>query len=810
MQKISNLQLFDIDVVPNSETAIEYLKKTKYQFIISEISIGKVDGWSLSSLIRSDIYQCDKQIPIVLITDTHCERIAEATAKSFGINAVVTTEEIVQLNEILADAFSSQLPVNTLLTTLTVVSDPSLSNQLNNLFASKFRTLEAESAKQGLAVIRQQNIDLVVIDSDLENDATLALLNTIRKEKPELSVVVIVPKNDTSRAEFYMTHGASDFIYNPINVSRIINVCERAAQRNDFIISNKQFAEKVTLLELSKQKFQNLSDAHTKLLENLSSVVLELDTTGRIKFVNKAWEALTGYRIEDSMNLPLVEFIEFDELGGQRFNHQLNDILMQAVTSTTAELKIKTVKNKSVWVEVRLHQLYMDGFVQGITATIDSINDRKKAEEKLQHLALHDTLTGLYNRYYFDNELSRLTLLASRGRETHSLLYIDLDHFKVINDTEGHQMGDLVLKEVSQILTQRLRQSDILCRVGGDEFIILLTETELQNAIKIGESICKQIAGAHFQFGNTTYKISASIGVSEIDGASTPAEYLRQADIALYVAKNKGRNRTHSYEVGDVDSTKQLNNMKWVQKLQQAVIDDHLVMHFQPVWDYKNHCVGYYEALVRLQINNQITYPNEFIPALEKANEISFLDHQVINKTIKLIKENPGLHKVAINLSGQAFSDDRLLPLIKEKLAHYDVSGERIIFELTESASLTNVSGTRRMIEQLSVMGCQFSIDDFGTGFSTFSYLKELPAQSVKIDGSFVKDMISSDIDRTLVTAIANVAKVLNKYSVAEFVETKEIFSQLEEIGVSYAQGYFISKPLPLDEALDFNFDPDA
>ncbi|WP_196492467.1 EAL domain-containing protein [Psychrosphaera haliotis] len=808
MQKISNLQLFDIDVVPDSETAIEHLKQTKYQFIISEISIGKVDGWSLSSLIRSDIYQCDKQIPIVLITDTHCERIAEATAKSFGINAVVTTEEIARLNEILADAFSSQIPVNTRLTTLSVISDPALSDQLNNLFSSKFVTVEAESAKQGLAIIRQQNVDLVVIDSDLENDATLALLNTIRQEKPELSVVVIVPKNDTSRAEFYMIHGASDFIYNPINVSRIINVCERAAQRNDFIISNKQFAEKVTLLELSKQKFQNLSDAHTKLLENLSSVVLELDTTGRIKFVNKAWEALTGYSIEDSLNLPLVEFIEFDELGSQRFNHQLNGILMQSVTSTTAELKIKTVKNNSVWVEIRLHQLYMDGFVQGITATLDNIDDRKQAEEKLQHLALHDTLTGLYNRYYFDNELSRLTLLASRGKETHSLLYIDLDHFKVINDTEGHQMGDLVLKEVAQILTLRLRQSDILCRVGGDEFIILLAETKLQNAINIGESICQQIAAAHFQFGNTTYKISASIGVSEIDGVSTPAEYLRQADIALYVAKKKGRNRTHSYETDDVDSTKQLDNMKWVQKLQQAVIDDQLVMHFQPVWDYKNDCVGYFEALVRLQINESITYPNEFIPALERAEDVSFLDHQVINKTIKLIKENPGLHKVAINLSGQAFSDERLLPLIKEKLSFYQVSGERIIFELTESASLTNVSGTRRMIEQLSLIGCQFSIDDFGTGFSTFSYLKELPAHSVKIDGSFVKDMISSDIDRTLVTAIANVAKVLKKHSVAEFVETKEIFNHLDDIGVTYAQGYYISKPLPLSDALKFKFTP--
>ena len=808
MEKINSLQLFDIDTVPDSSIAIEHLKRKKYQFIISEINAGKVDGWSLSSLIRSDIYKSDKKVPIVLLTDTHCERIAEATAKSFGINAVVTKSELNEVNTILADAFSSELPVSTKLTTLTVVADPELSDELNLLFNVKFATLEAESAKQGLALIRQHDIDLVVLDSDLPDETSLVLMNSIRQEKPEISVVVIIPRDDTERAEFYMTNGASDFIYNPINTNRVLNICERAAQRNDFIISNKQFASKVNQLERSEQKFKNLSDAHTKLLENLSSVVMELDNAGRIKFMNRAWQELTGFSIQDSLNLTLMEFIEFDDLGHNRFSNQLNDILMANVTSTTAEVKIRTVMNKTVWVEVRLHQLVKEGRVHGLTATLDNIDDRKKAEEKLQHLALHDTLTGLYNRYYFDNELNRMTLLASRGNETHCLLYIDLDHFKIINDTEGHQMGDLVLKEVSQILSTRLRHSDILCRVGGDEFVILLSETKLKDAIDIGNNICDQIANAHFQFGNNTYKVSASIGVSEIDGQATAAEYLRQADIALYVAKNKGRNRTHSYVEGDTESTQQLDNMKWVQRLQQAIIDDNLVMHFQPVWSYDDNDVAYFEALVRLQVADKLSYPNEFIPALERAEDISFLDHQVVHKTIKLASENPKLHRVAINLSAQAFSDERLLPLIEEKLSQYNVAGERIIFELTESASLTNVSGTRRMIEQLSKLGCKFSIDDFGTGFSTFAYLKELPAHSVKIDGSFVKDMICNDVDRTLVEAISNVAMVLNKTSVAEFVETKEIFDSLKSLGVTYAQGYFISRPLPLNEAIEFRFDP--
>ncbi len=806
MQKISNLEMFDIDVVQDSVEAIRLLKSKEYRFIISEINIGDIDGWSLSSLIRSDIYLSDKKIPIVLVTDTHCERIAEATAKSFGINAVVTLDEIDEVNQVLADAFSLDVPVNTQLSVICVLDNVELQQSLAELFEGNFHDIYVNTTKSALSAIRQNNYDLVVVDTEIDDDALYPFISTLKNENHNTSLVVVVPRNDTARAEYCITLGASDFIYNPLNETRVINICVRAAQRKDFIISNQQFAEKVNLLKDSEQQYKSLSDAHTKLLENLSSVVVELDNKGNIRFLNQAWQVLTGYSIDDSIGLSFLDFILLDDIGSVNFNNKLNDLLVRNVKSATAEVKIATIKNNPVWVEVRLHQLIKDGKVEGLTATLDNIDKRIQAQEELQHLAMHDTLTGLYNRYYFDSALNRLTLLASRSKQKHSILYIDLDHFKIINDTEGHQTGDLVLKEVAQNLSHRLRQSDILCRVGGDEFVILLPDTELSNAIEIGDNICTQIAQSHFQFGTTTYKISASIGVAEIDGQFTAAEYLRQADIALYVAKNKGRNRTHSFEEGDTESAKQLENLKWVQKIQQAVVDDDLVMYFQPVWSFQENRVAYFEALVRLKINGELTYPNSFIPALERANDISFLDHQVINKTLKLISENPELHKVAINLSGQAFSDERLLPLIKEKLTQYGVAAERVIFELTESASLTNVRGTRRMIEQLSELGCQFSIDDFGTGFSTFAYLKELPAHSVKIDGGFVKDMNVNDVDHTLVSAIANVAQVLKKVSVAEFVESEEIFIELKSIGVTYAQGYFISKPLPLEQALTFKF----
>lgn len=800
--RIRSLQLFDIHTVEHSTSAIEKLKQNNYHFIISDIDIGDIDGWCLSSLIRSDIYVCDRKIPIVLLTDTHSERIAEATAKAFGINAVLTKNETSKVNEILADAFSLSLPVSSKLAALNVMADSSLAAEIEALINSKFETFTVPNAKDGLSILRQQTIDFLIVDTALADNVAFDLIKTVHLEMPEIPCVVIVPRNDIEVAEYYMIHGASDFIYRPLNPTRVLNICERAARRNDFMISNYQFAQKVSQLEQSERKFRDLFDEHTTLLENLSSVVIELDKDGRIKFLNKTWRSLTGFSIDKCIGKKLLEFIEVDELGAVRFTAKINSMLELNQTSSTEEVKIKTAYNYNLWVEIKLHKIIKNGITSGLSATVDNIHDRKKAEDKLSHLALHDTLTGLYNRYYFDTQLSRLTLLASRGNDSHCLLYIDLDHFKVINDTEGHQTGDMVLREVSQILSQRLRESDILCRVGGDEFVILLSCTTMEHAKTIGNNICKQISDTHFQFANNTYKISASIGLSEIDGHSTAPEYLRQADIALYVAKNKGRNQIHCFTLDDVESKMQFDNMKWVHRLQDAVINDNLILHFQPVWDLLENRVAYFEALVRLQTGDTLTFPNEFIPALERAEDISFLDHQVIKLAIKSVSGNPELHRIAINLSAHAFSDERLAPLIESNLKKYNVDGNRIIFELTESASLTNVSGTRRMIETISALRCEFSIDDFGTGFSTFAYLKELPAQSVKIDGSFVKDMTKNSVDKTLVSAISDVATALGKTSVAEFVENSVIFDELLTMGVRYAQGYYISRPLQLDLSL--------
>lgn len=806
---INRAQVFTVISTSNSTEAIKVLKTQRIHFIVSEIDIGSVDGWRLSRMVRSNIYDSAPDVPFVLITSTYCERIAETTARVFEIDAVVPFERLQMLSGALSNAFSSDIKREDKLPVLVIEDTEDTADLVKRILRRNFDTDIAYNGKDGIALFREKRYAIILLDVMLPGMNGYEVLEVILSERPQQTVVVMTAHGNMDMAEELMMIGASDYIQKPFHAEQLRKVCEIAAQRQDFMVSNAQFAEKVKALEASEESYRSLSQAHSKLLNHLSTVILELDRQGDIHFLNQAWQNLTGYSVADSLTQPFVRFIcpSHEEREGV-FVDTLEDMYKGRIESCTLEFKLLHKNAKDIWVEGRFDVTRGQDEIVGITATIDNITGRKEAELRLQHLALHDTLTGLHNRYFFDGELNRVASLSSRNNSIHCLLYIDLDHFKVINDTQGHQQGDMVLKEVANTLSRRLRESDLLCRIGGDEFAVLLFDTDLETAANIAQEVCSRIVQGHYQFGDRIYKISCSIGISRIDGSSKDAhEYLKQADIALYVAKKRGRNLVHCYSHEDKESDDFKNSIEWAHKLQEAIINDNIVMHFQPVIDIRTEEVAYFEALVRLTMDGKMIFPGQFIPALERAEDIHLLDHQVVSKTIWMLSEYPCLEKVAINLSAQAFSDERLLPIIESKLEKYDVSPQRVIFELTESASLTNLTATQRMISRLTEMGCEFSIDDFGTGFSTFAYLKELPANSVKIDGSFVKDMLNDPIDMALVKAIREVAHSLDKKSVAEFVENKAILDRLSEIGVDYAQGYHISKPLPIEEimALDLS-----
>jgi len=785
--------------------AIEILKNQQIHFIVSNINLDNFDGWRLARMVRSGVLKCAQDIPFVMVANTWCEHLANTTAREFGVNHLIPFSQCNQLLEIinndhlinLADLEKSPL--------LVIEDNADTRHLVDRILSNRFTVESAEDGETGLTLWREKDYALVLLDVMLPGISGNQVLEQMMAEKPSQSVVIMTANHTMELAEELMLNGAADFVTKPFRAEQLRRVCESAARREDFIISNQQFADKVDSLNKSRSQYKQMSEVHQQLLDQLGSIIIELDESGNICFLNKAWEKFTGYSINESEQQSLLDFMEKSDLPHAYISNELKTLLTGNVSSHHFEFRLKNKFNEELWVEARFEvTLSKDHKTRCISGTIDNVTSRKKAQNDLEYLAMHDGLTGLYNRHYFETELKQFSGTASRGNGPHALLYLDLDRFKIINDTLGHHHGDMVLRNISSLITTRLRDTDFIARIGGDEFALLLPNTNQEVAFSLAENICKLLDDYKCTIENQTFKVNCSIGIAEINGGESPAdEYMKQADIALYAAKKQGRNMAHIYSKDDAISKDLQTSLEWAKTLHQAIEDDNLILHFQPIVTIATGNIAYYEALVRLKLDDKIIPPGKFIPALEREGDMGLLDRQVISKGIKYLADYPQLTKIAINLSAQGFSDERLLPLIEEKLKEYQVDATRIIFELTESASLNNIIATQSMVEKLAVLGCAFSIDDFGTGFSTFDYLKQLPAQSVKIDGSFIVELASSPVDLALVKAIYDVATALGKKTVAEFVENEATLEILANIGVTYAQGYHLSKPKAVDELFD-------
>jgi len=799
--------LFNILVASSTRCAIEILKTETIDFVVSNINLDNFDGWRLARMVRSGVLKCSAETPFVIVANTWCEHLASATAREFGINRLIAFSEHEKLLSIINDNKLSPLEDMEKSSLLVIEDNPDTRHLVSRILTSRFVIDSAEDGESGLALWRKNNYSLVLLDVMLPGISGNEVLDVMMKEKPSQSVVIMTANHTMELAEELMLNGAADFVTKPFRAEQLRRVCETASRREDFIISNRQFADKVESLNQSRVQYKQISEQHQNLLDQLGSIIIELDDEGNINFLNKAWEKFTGYSITESHQRSLLDFMEKPQTAGSYISNELKIILSGSVKSHNFEFKLKNKFNEELWVEARFEiTTSKDHKSHSISGTIDNVTSRKKAQHDLEYLAMHDGLTGLYNRLYFESELKQFSATASRGNGPHALLYLDLDRFKIINDTLGHHHGDIVLRNISELISSRLRESDFIARIGGDEFALLFPNTNQGTALTLATNICKLLDDYQCKIEGKVFKVNCSIGIAEINGDEfakeerAAEEYMKRADIALYAAKKQGRNLAHVYSQHDSLSKDLQASLEWARTLHQAVADDNLVLHFQPIYHIASKQIAYYEALVRLELDGKTIFPGEFIPALEREGDMSLLDRQVISKAICYLANHSGLTKIAINLSAQGFSDERLLPLIKEKLAEYQVNADRIIFELTESASLSNITATQKMIEKLSALGCAFSIDDFGTGFSTFSYLKQLPADSVKIDGSFIVDLATNPVDLALVKAIYEVATALGKKTVAEFVENEKTLNILADIGVTYAQGYHLSKPKPVSE----------
>lgn len=553
--------------------------------------------------------------------------------------------------------------------------------------------------------------------------------------------------------------------------------------------------------ELAAQK-----DFVSSLLETAQAFIMTQNTRGEITMVNQYGKSLMGYHERELQTQLFTRFIAATDLTTDVYR-DLNDLVAGRRKHLHHELCMvcKDGGTRSIaWYHSR-PPAHGNGEPEILSVGID-ITDRKNAEERLSWLAEHDPLTGLFNRRRFQVELEEAIRAAKHSGRAGALLFLDVDQFKDVNDSSGHPAGDVLLKDVAHILSDIMREGDLAARLGGDEFALIIPETNEEGAVEVGRRIKERLGHIKLILGGRIHRVSASIGIALFprDGSSVN-ELLANADMAMYQAKESGRGCWHLFSDNEQVKEKLHQRVYWKARIEQALAEDQFVLYYQPIVDMSSGRATHFESLLRLRNKDgSIATPGEFIEIAETTGMIHRIDRMVVAKAIAQLEQldDAGYDvSFSINLSAHAFSDPELFALIEENVKRIRFDPARLIFEVTETAAVADFAVARESMRAIRELGCQFALDDFGVGFSSFYALKQLPVDYVKIDGSFISQMHESSDDQLLVQALSQVAHGFGKKTVAEFVENESIIGLLREYGVDYAQGYFLGKPLPAQEA---------
>lgn len=485
--------------------------------------------------------------------------------------------------------------------------------------------------------------------------------------------------------------------------------------------------------------------------------------------------------------------------------NQLNDLVQ--LEKALAEETLALSQSRFTKIKALLLTLCTAAFVLSLMISGFVVRRVTSANRKIAHLASHDDLTGLHNRRSFEAQLEHIVAIAPRAKDAHGLMFVDLDRFKIINDTCGHHAGDQLLIQLTKMMKNRLRRGDMLARIGGDEFAIIARADTFEDIVALAEELRILVADFDFLYAGQSFKVSLSIGVIPVDGMETDLEsILSDVDSACYVAKQSGRNRVHVTQEDDAEVVKYRNDIAGMQNIKTALADDRLVLFHQPVYKILADGVetAHSEILLRIKSESgQLFSPAEFIPIAEKYNVMTEIDRWVFSNVVDWLAahqndfETPNL---LINLSGLSFINEEFLAFVVDKLESGLIDPAKLSFEITETAAVDNMEKANVFIDRVHALGCKLALDDFGAGFSTFAYLKELPIDYLKIDGSLVKNLATDNIDREMVRAINEIGHTVGAKTIAEFVEDDEILALLRDLGVDYAQGYGLSKPRSLDE----------
>lgn len=544
-------------------------------------------------------------------------------------------------------------------------------------------------------------------------------------------------------------------------------------------------------------------------LHSISDAVITTDAAGEVLYLNSVAELLTGWSLTGAVGRPYREVVQLSEPGNAASELDLvAESLSASQTLRYPHLNLTHRQTGSMVAEAVVSPIRdADGEVQGAVLVLRDVTEQRRLSQEIAFQATHDELTGLGNRRAFEQALTHAYEHSQHTRQHHVVCYLDLDEFKVVNDTCGHTAGDELLRQVAKLFTGLLRKEDHLCRIGGDEFGILLTSQSVEQALHVAERLQQSLAANRFAWREQSFGVGVSIGMVVLDGNSESVGALLQAaDSACYVAKDAGRNRIHVYAEDDPALAQRYGVMEWVSRIEHALQHDRFVLYGQPIMRLDGQATGglHFEFLLRmLDDAGTLLSPGLFMPAAERYHLAARIDRWVVSHALQWVAEHQHrIEQCSINLSGQSLGDSGFMEFVLQSLATCEVQCDKVFFEITETAAISNLQAARQFIDTLHARGCKFSLDDFGSGLSSFAYLRNLPVDVLKVDGQFVKDIAHDPVSLAMVKSIHEIGCLMGKQTVAEFVETEDILKLLRGLGVHYAQGYAVSYPKPLEQLL--------
>ncbi|MCC5656290.1 EAL domain-containing protein [Nostoc sp. XA010] len=560
------------------------------------------------------------------------------------------------------------------------------------------------------------------------------------------------------------------------------------------------------LKQIEETLFQEKELAEVTL-QSIGDAVLTTDAFGRIKYLNPVAKSLLGCSETAAEGLLLEEVFGI-------VHESTREIVQNPIAQALKENRTVNLANHTVLINQNNQEIAIqdsaapirnrEGEVIGGVMVFRDVTKNRELSRQLSWQASHDALTGLVNRQEFEQQIQKALHLAKLDCQSHALCYLDLDRFKIVNDTCGHVAGDELLRQITVLLQEKIRKTDTLARLGGDEFGVLLSQCLPEQALRVANQLLECVQEFRFVWEKQVFSIGVSIGLVGIDmNSESLVEIMSTADAACYTAKNRGRNRVYFAQTDDQERLEQHKEMHWASRISQALESDWFCLYVQPIAAITPVAQNgdYYEVLLRLHDEQgNLVLPMTFIPAAERYDLMHLIDRWVIRTLfrnwIRVVGDKQNIY--AINLSGCSINDDQFIDFLYEQFTLHSISPQWVCFEITETVAIANLSKARHFIESLQQIGCRFALDDFGVGMSSFAYLKSLPVDYLKIDGSFIRNIIENAVDEAIVTAITHISSVMGIKTIAEFVENDAILQRITALGIDYAQGYGIGMPRPL------------